>query len=63
MDPNTLHNAESAAALIGVRPSTIRHLWSTGRLPRTKVALAAAESLMHTGAALLPGLLDRKEAN
>lgn len=37
MSLDTLHNAETAAALIGVRPSTIRHMWSTGRLPRTKV--------------------------
>lgn len=32
-----LHSAESAAELLGVRPSTIRWWWSTGRLPRLKI--------------------------
>ncbi len=32
-----LHSAESAAELLGVRPSTIRSWWSTGRLPRLKI--------------------------
>ena len=32
-----LHSAESAAVLLGVRPSTIRWWWSIGRLPRLKV--------------------------
>lgn len=37
MSKDTLHNAETAAALLGVRPSTIRWWWSIGRLPRTKI--------------------------
>jgi excisionase family DNA binding protein len=32
-----LHSAESAAVLLGVRPSTIRSWWSMGRLPRLKI--------------------------
>lgn len=32
-----LHSAESAAALLGVRPSTIRWWWAIGRLPRLKI--------------------------
>lgn len=32
-----LHSAETAAVLLGVRPSTIRWWWSTGRLPRLKI--------------------------
>ena len=32
-----LHNADSAAALLGIRPSTIRWYWTTGRLPRVKI--------------------------
>jgi hypothetical protein len=33
-----LHSAESAAALLGIRPSTIRFWWSTGKLHRLKVS-------------------------
>jgi excisionase family DNA binding protein len=32
-----LHGADSAAELLGVRPSTIRSWWATGRLPRLKI--------------------------
>ena len=32
-----LHTADSAAALLAVRPSTIRWWWSIGKLQRTKV--------------------------
>jgi excisionase family DNA binding protein len=32
-----LHNADSAAELLDVRPSTIRCWWSTGKLPRIKI--------------------------
>lgn len=32
-----LHSAESAAELLGVRPSTIRWWWTTGKLPRVKI--------------------------
>jgi excisionase family DNA binding protein len=32
-----LHDADSAAALLGIRPSTIRWYWSIGKLPRVKV--------------------------
>jgi excisionase family DNA binding protein len=32
-----LHSAESAAELLGVRPSTIRWWWTIGRLPRLKI--------------------------
>ncbi len=32
-----LHNAESAAELLGVRPSTIRWWWTIGKLPRVKI--------------------------
>lgn len=32
-----LHSAETAAVLLGVRPSTIRWWWSTGKLPRVKI--------------------------
>ena len=32
-----LHNAESAAALLGVRPSTIRWWWTIGKLNRVKI--------------------------
>jgi excisionase family DNA binding protein len=32
-----LHSAESAAELLGVRPSTIRSWWSTRKLPRVKI--------------------------
>ena len=32
-----LHSAESAAALLNVRPSTIRWWWSSGKLPRVKI--------------------------
>ncbi|WP_367182563.1 helix-turn-helix domain-containing protein [Edaphobacter sp.] len=34
---DTLHNAESAAAILRVSPSTIRYYWTTGRLPRLKI--------------------------
>ena len=37
MKDDPLHNAESAAALLCVRPSTIRWWWSIGKLPRTKI--------------------------
>jgi excisionase family DNA binding protein len=32
-----LHNAESAAELLGVRPSTIRWWWTIGKLNRVKI--------------------------
>jgi len=32
-----LHDAESAAELLGVRPSTIRWWWSIGKLHRVKI--------------------------
>ncbi len=32
-----LHSAESAAELLGIRPSTIRWYWTTGRLQRLKI--------------------------
>lgn len=32
-----LYSAESAAELLGVRPSTIRWWWAIGRLPRLKI--------------------------
>ena len=32
-----LHSAESAAELLGIRPSTIRWYWATGKLPRVKI--------------------------
>lgn len=32
-----LHSAESAAELLGVRPSTIRWWWTTGKLLRVKI--------------------------
>jgi excisionase family DNA binding protein len=32
-----LHTADTAAALLAVRPSTIRWWWSIGKLQRTKV--------------------------
>jgi excisionase family DNA binding protein len=32
-----LHSAESAAVLLGVRPSTIRWWWSIGKLRRVKI--------------------------
>lgn len=32
-----LHSAESAAELLGVRPSTIRSWWASGLLPRLKI--------------------------
>lgn len=32
-----LHSAESAAVLLGVRPSTIRWWWTIGKLPRVKI--------------------------
>ena len=32
-----LHSAESAAELLGVRPSTIRWWWTIGRLRRVKI--------------------------
>ncbi len=32
-----LHSAETAAELLGVRPSTIRWWWSIGKLPRVKI--------------------------
>jgi excisionase family DNA binding protein len=32
-----LHSADSAAGLLGVRPSTIRWWWSTGKLARVKI--------------------------
>ena len=32
-----LHNAESAAALLGVRPATIRWWWTIGKLNRVKI--------------------------
>ena len=37
MGRDTLHTADSAAELLGVRPSTIRWWWTIGRLPRTKI--------------------------
>lgn len=32
-----LHTAESAAELLGVRPSTIRWWWTIGKLHRVKI--------------------------
>lgn len=32
-----LHSAESAAELLGVRPSTIRWWWTIGKLRRLKI--------------------------
>jgi len=32
-----LHSAETAATLLGVRPSTIRWWWACGKLRRVKV--------------------------
>jgi excisionase family DNA binding protein len=32
-----LHSAESAAVLLGVRPSTIRWWWTLGKLHRVKI--------------------------
>ena len=32
-----LHDAESAAELLGVRPSTIRWWWTIGKLHRIKI--------------------------
>ena len=32
-----LHSAETAAALLGVRPSTIRWWWTVGKLHRLKI--------------------------
>lgn len=32
-----LHSADTAAALLGVRPSTIRWWWSIGKLRRIKI--------------------------
>lgn len=32
-----LLDAEGAAALLGIRPSTIRSWWSTGKLQRVKI--------------------------
>ena len=32
-----LYSAETAAALLGIRPSTIRWYWTSGRLGRVKV--------------------------
>ena len=32
-----LHNAETAAVLLGVRPSTIRWWWTLGKLNRVKI--------------------------
>jgi excisionase family DNA binding protein len=32
-----LHSAESAAELLGIRPSTIRWYWATGKLTRVKI--------------------------
>jgi len=32
-----LHTAETAAELLGVRPSTIRWWWAIGKLPRLKL--------------------------
>ena len=37
MREDRLHSAESAAALLCVRPSTIRWWWSIGKLPRRKI--------------------------
>jgi hypothetical protein len=37
MKEDRLHSAESAAALLCIRPSTIRWWWSIGKLPRTKI--------------------------
>jgi excisionase family DNA binding protein len=34
---DSLHTADSAAAFVGVRPSTIRWWWSIGKLPRVKI--------------------------
>ena len=34
---NRLHNAESAAELLSVRPSTIRWWWTIGKLHRVKI--------------------------
>ncbi len=36
-DADRLLDVESAAELLGVRPSTIRDWWRTGKLPRTKL--------------------------
>jgi hypothetical protein len=33
-----LHSAESAAELLGIRPSTIRSWWTTGKLQRVKIS-------------------------
>jgi excisionase family DNA binding protein len=35
LDP--LHSAESAAELLGIRPSTIRWWWTIGKLHRVKI--------------------------
>lgn len=32
-----LHSAESAAELLGIRPSTIRWWWTIGKLQRVKI--------------------------
>ncbi len=32
-----LHSAESAAELLGIRPSTIRSWWTLGKLHRVKI--------------------------
>ena len=32
-----LHDAETAAELLGIRPSTIRWWWTIGKLPRVKI--------------------------
>jgi len=32
-----LHSAESAAVLLGIRPSTIRWWWTLGKLHRVKI--------------------------
>jgi len=36
-DGDRLHSAESAAELLGIRPSTIRWWWTTGKLQRVKI--------------------------
>ena len=51
-----LHNAESAAELLGVRPSTIRWWWSMGRLPRLKIG-----RLSRVRESALLGLIGREQ--
>ena len=39
-----LHSAESAAELLGVKPSTIRWWWTIGKLPRVQTRAFIRES-------------------